>query len=275
MRSRSHSPDSAVRTRIRPQFSQRTTSCGSALRTADSSLPYSSMPAALALARLEHRRAGAAGLGADPVVEARAAAPEMPPATSARAASCRVVPSAMSARASSRSCAARSRSAARLLQARLRGGQRRLGRLQALHELELLVLQVGLPPLERRQLVLEVGHLLRRDAARVEQLLVLAPRGPAPSRRRTPCRFTSRPRSRTSVSARTTSADERPLRLLGGLDRRDLGQRAPRCASCVRATSSAASSSSFCWSKWSAFTRSTYLRGSRSVPDSSCSAPPG
>ena len=35
-------PDSAVRTRIRPQFSQRTTSCGSALRTADSSLPYSS-----------------------------------------------------------------------------------------------------------------------------------------------------------------------------------------------------------------------------------------
>ena len=36
---RTHRPDSAVRTRIRPQFSQRTTSCGSALRTADSSLP--------------------------------------------------------------------------------------------------------------------------------------------------------------------------------------------------------------------------------------------
>ena len=38
-----HSPDSAVRTRIRPQFSQRSTSCGSALRTAASSLPYSSI----------------------------------------------------------------------------------------------------------------------------------------------------------------------------------------------------------------------------------------
>jgi hypothetical protein len=34
-----HSPDSAVRTRIRPQFSQRTTSCGSAARTAASCEP--------------------------------------------------------------------------------------------------------------------------------------------------------------------------------------------------------------------------------------------
>ena len=152
----------------------------------------------------------------------------------------------------------------RLLQPRLRRGQRRLGHLQALHELELLVLQVGLPPLQRRELVLEVGHLLRRDAARVQQLLVLLLAGPhrldvglhpldltaevarprsRPARRR-------RTRVRSASSAASTAATSGRVR--------------PRCASCVRATSSAASSRSFCCSKWSTFTRSTY-RGAHGV----------
>ena len=192
-------------------------------------------PAALARARLEQRGAGGCRSACGSGRTATAAAPGSCAATSSRAASCRSVLSAMSASASSRSWSARSQLGAAASSARSRGGERRVGGLPALHELEHLVLQVGLAPLERVQLVLEVGRSPWARRCRSP-----AASGPWPPAARTvstsdSSRSDSRSRSRTSVSARTTSAEKRPLGLLGGLDRGVLGQGPPAVGQLGRA----------------------------------------
>src|SRR4051794_33208141 len=110
-------------------------------------------------------------------------------------------------------------------QPRLRGGQRGVGGLPALHQLEHLVLQVGLPPVQRLQLVLQAGDLLGRRPGVDPRLVPRRPLADGLDVGLQPLLLA------VEVTDLGLGPDdvvgEGPLRLLGRLDGGELGEGAP------------------------------------------------